>query len=101
MRILVTAGNTQVPIHRVRCLTHIFTARTAAALPRHARERGHQVTLLTSHPESIWDTGRPPARLPTRWMVQTYRTFDDLHNLLARDVADGGFDTIIHCAAVS
>ena len=50
-------------------------------------ERGHQVTLLTSHPESIWDTGSLPARLPTRWMVQTYRTFDGLHNLLARDVA--------------
>ena len=34
-------------------------------------------------------------------MVKTYRTFDDLHKLLARHVADGGFDCIIHCAAVS
>src|SRR5438034_5962598 len=46
MRILVTAGNTLVPIDRVRCITNIFTGRTGARIALHAQERGHDVTLL-------------------------------------------------------
>src|SRR5262249_6231063 len=100
MRILVTAGNTQVPIDRVRCFTNIFTGRTGARITLHARQRGHEVTLLTSHPETIWDLGRIPPH-PSRWLLQEYRTFDDLQNLLAHDITHGGYDSLIHCAAVS
>jgi len=46
-------GNTQVPIDRVRCLTNIFTGRTGAAIGWEACARGHRVTLITSHPETV------------------------------------------------
>jgi phosphopantothenoylcysteine synthetase/decarboxylase len=93
MNILVTAGNTRTMIDRVRCITNVFTGRTGANIAAEAVRRGHTVTLLTSHPEVL-----PPAEGLT---VQPYQTFDDLHRLMAEAVIGGGFDAIIHSAAVS
>lgn len=94
MRLLVTAGNTQVPIDAVRCITNIFTGRTGARLALHGHAEGHDVVLLTSHPETVTDQG-------PRWRVEPYRTFDDLARLMERHVTGEPLDTIIHCAAVS
>ena len=101
MNLLVTAGNTQVPIDRVRCITNIFTGRTGARIALHAHGRGHDVTLLTSHPAVVGELRGAAPPLPERWRVQPYRTFDDLQRLLAAAVRGGGFDAIVHSAAVS
>jgi phosphopantothenate---cysteine ligase (CTP) len=95
MNILVTAGNTVVPIDRVRCITNIFTGRTGASIARCAWERGHNVILLTSHPEVV---EAPPAE---RWMMLPYRTFEDLQNHMKEWVIERNLDAVIHCAAVS
>ena len=50
MKILVTAGNTQTPIDRVRCITNIFSGKTGAQIALEAHRHGHSVVLLTSHP---------------------------------------------------
>ncbi|MGH7171038.1 MAG: phosphopantothenoylcysteine decarboxylase [Gemmataceae bacterium] len=96
MNILITAGNTLVPIDRVRCITNVFTGRTGAAIARCAWERGHTVTLLTSHPEAV---DNPPHS--ERWAMLRYCTFEDLQNLMCEFVSRGGLDAVIHCAAVS
>jgi phosphopantothenoylcysteine synthetase/decarboxylase len=101
MNLLVTAGNTLVAIDRVRCLTNIFTGRTGAAIALHAKERGHVVTLLTSHPEAVDDFHHPSALPVERWSLLRYRTFEDLQISLRKLSTAGGFDGIIHCAAVS
>ena len=93
MRVLITAGNTQTPIDRVRCLTNIFTGRTGGRIAVEARARGHAVTLLTSHPDTVVGV--------EGLAVNRYRTFDDLHALMAELVPAGQFDAIIHTAAVS
>ncbi|MBM4072229.1 MAG: bifunctional phosphopantothenoylcysteine decarboxylase/phosphopantothenate synthase [Planctomycetes bacterium] len=93
MEILVTAGNTQVPIDRVRCLTNVFTGRTGAAIALAAHGRGHGVTLLTSHPDTV--------RNASGVAVETYRTFDDLQDLMAQHIAPGKLNAVLHCAAVS
>jgi phosphopantothenoylcysteine synthetase/decarboxylase len=100
MNVLVTAGNTQVPIDRVRCLTNIFTGRTGAQTALRAHERGHTVTLLTSHPDvvSVLHGG---TMAPERWTVRPYRTFEDLHASMWEAVQHGSFDAVIHSAAVS
>jgi phosphopantothenoylcysteine synthetase/decarboxylase len=99
MNVLVTAGNTRVPIDRVRCITNIFTGRTGAAIAVGARRRGHAVTLLTSNPEVVAELGGPePA---DGWRILRYRTFDDLQRGMSAHVLEGGFDAVIHCAAVS
>ncbi len=97
MRILITAGNTQTPIDQVRCITNIFTGRTGGQIAVEAHRRGHAVHLLTSHPEAV----EPPVDPDSRWTVQTCRTFDDLASAMAAVILGGGFDAIVHCAAVS
>jgi phosphopantothenoylcysteine synthetase/decarboxylase len=102
MNLLVTAGNTQALIDRVRCITNIFSGRTGAAIALHAHERGHDVTLLTSHPEAVRDLlpeGTNP--LSVGWSIHPYRTFEDLAGRLADLIRAGGFDAVVHCAAVS
>jgi phosphopantothenoylcysteine synthetase/decarboxylase len=99
MNLLVTAGNTQVPIDRVRCITNIFTGRTGAQIAVHAWKQGHAVSLLTSHPEVAAEL-HGSASPSERWSVQRYRTFDDLRQLMQSAVTSGP-DVVIHSAAVS
>jgi phosphopantothenoylcysteine synthetase/decarboxylase len=101
MNLLVTAGNTLVEIDRVRCITNIFTGRTGAAIALHAKGRGHVVTLLTSHPEAIDEFHHPRALPAERWSLLRYRTFGDLQESTRELITAGGFDSVIHCAAVS
>lgn len=93
MKILVTAGNTQTPIDQVRCITNIFTGRTGGAIAAEGARRGHEVMLLTSHPEIV-------GHLDGLKSV-AYRTFDDLERLMAAEISGGAYDAVIHVAAVS
>ncbi|MFO0808008.1 MAG: phosphopantothenoylcysteine decarboxylase [Gemmataceae bacterium] len=92
MRILVTAGNTQTPIDRVRCITNVFSGRTGTAIALKAAERGHVVTLLTSHPDLAYGASLD---------VRPYRTYAELRDLMAKAIPGGGFAAVIHAAAVS
>jgi phosphopantothenoylcysteine synthetase/decarboxylase len=100
MKTLVTAGNTQVPIDKVRCLTNVFSGRTGAAIALEAHRRGHEVTLLTSHPEVIPELGAG-LHLGIRWHLFPYRTFDELHALMREKIEGRPLDAVVHCAAVS
>jgi len=100
MNLLVTAGNTQTPIDRVRCITNVFTGRTGAQVALEAHRRGHAVTLLTSHPEVARDLA-PAFKPDARWTVRPYRTFHDLHDAIAELVPGNGFGALVHAAAVS
>jgi phosphopantothenoylcysteine synthetase/decarboxylase len=101
MKLLVTAGNTQIFIDRVRCITNIFTGRTGTRIALRAHAAGHSVTLVTSHPEVV-EALRPTMQtLELRWQVVEYRTFADLKGLLEKYVAAQPPDAIVHCAAVS
>ncbi|MSQ93800.1 MAG: bifunctional phosphopantothenoylcysteine decarboxylase/phosphopantothenate synthase [Gemmataceae bacterium] len=97
MRIFVTAGNTQVPIDRVRCITNIFTGRTGATIALEAYRRGHHVTLATSHPETVAQLQAEQ----TRWRCRPYRTFEELATLMAEEISAGKPDAVVQCAAVS
>jgi phosphopantothenoylcysteine synthetase/decarboxylase len=97
MHILVTAGNTLVLVDRVRCLTNIFTGRTGAAIARCGHLRGHRVTLLTSNPDAL----PAPDSHTDRWSLRTYRTFDDLRELMATILRSDPPDVLVHSAAVS
>jgi phosphopantothenate-cysteine ligase/phosphopantothenoylcysteine decarboxylase/phosphopantothenate--cysteine ligase len=101
MRILITAGNTQTPVDRVRCITNIFSGRTGARIAARAFDRGHSVVLLTSHPEVLADLPSMRHRGEPDFRVRTYRTFDDLQCAMAGEVSRAGLDVVIHAAAVS
>jgi len=97
MKFLVTAGNTQTPLDRVRCITNIFTGQTGTRIAREAHARGHDLCLLTSHP----NLADPSHHGGGAWDVRPFCTFDDLHSLMAQAIPAEEFDVIIHCAAVS
>jgi phosphopantothenate---cysteine ligase (CTP) len=101
VNILVTAGNTVVLLDKVRCLTNIFTGRTGAQIALEAHRRGHQVMLLTSHPNVVADLNAGKAVLDERWEIRRYRTFDDLQTLLAEHIGRQWPAAVIHSAAVS
>jgi phosphopantothenoylcysteine synthetase/decarboxylase len=100
MNLLVTAGGTVAPIDRVRSISNGFTGRTGAKIALHAYARGHRVTLLTSNPDAL---ARSPDAIPSddKWAIRTYRTFDELQIAMAECLTSGGFDGVIHSAAVS
>src|SRR5262249_14112903 len=98
MNILVTAGNTQSPIDKVRCITNIFSGRTGAGIALEAYRRGHRVFLLTSHPEVVVDMHEAPAVFDdNRWTVKPFRTIGELRDLMALKFANHP-DAAIHCA---
>ena len=101
MNLLITAGNTQTPIDRVRCVTSVFTGRTGAAIARTAWGRGHTVTLVTSRPEALLEYGLNYRDPGERFTVVTFRTFDDLATILQSQLRATAYDAILHTAAVS
>jgi phosphopantothenoylcysteine synthetase/decarboxylase len=104
MNVLVTAGNTQAPIDKVRCVTNVFTGRTGAAIALEAHRRGHAVTLVTSHPDAVEKMharmfGAPP--LIERWSLRRFRTFEELEQRLTELVPGDFFDAVVLSAAAS
>jgi len=90
MKVLVTAGSTQVPIDQVRSIGNIFKGRTGLAIAQYFADKGAEVTLLTS--------GKHSSELI---YIHEYRTFDELAQRMEFFVRYGKFDAIIHSAAVS
>src|SRR5262249_4681255 len=76
-----------------------FTGRTGARIALFGHGLGHDVTLLTSHPETVAELATDLAALGQRWHVEKYTTFDDLRAEMERHLA--GQDVLVHCAAVS
>lgn len=100
MNILITAGNTQVPLDHVRVITNIFSGRTGAFIARAASARGHKVTVMTSNPDHL--TGLPDHHDPDRrTTIVPYKSFDEYRSALEHGTRTGGYDAIILSAAVS
>jgi phosphopantothenate-cysteine ligase len=97
MKLIVTAGNTYTPIDQVRGITNIFTGRTGTSIARCAGRGGHQVVLLTSHPELAKEGG---PSLDNNLVIQAYRTFEDLEQWM-KELVRAGCDGLIHSAAVT
>lgn len=98
MKILVTAGSTQVNIDQVRVISNIFRGRTGTSMAKHLNGR-HEVTLITSNPEM---TGaQVECAFGHNLRVLTFKTFDELAYLMEQEIRTGNYDVVIHSAAVS
>jgi phosphopantothenate-cysteine ligase/phosphopantothenoylcysteine decarboxylase/phosphopantothenate--cysteine ligase len=86
---------------QVRCITNVFSGRTGAQIAVRAFECGHDVTLLTSHPEVLGSISTMRATDIAHFRVRPYRTFDELEALMGETITAGDFDAVIHSAAVS
>jgi phosphopantothenate---cysteine ligase (CTP) len=96
MKVLVTAGNTSVPIDQVREITNIFHGKTGANIALYFSAKGWDVDLLTSNPNMEKATYGI-----TGLNVSYYHTFDDLKAMMENMITFGTYDAIIHSAAVS
>jgi phosphopantothenoylcysteine synthetase/decarboxylase len=91
VNILITAGGTEEPLDGVRCLSNRSTGSTGRAIAAHFASRGAQVTLLHAERVQVGDLSLTTA---------SYRTFDELADLLQRRLAGEHFDAVIQLAAV-
>ena len=92
LRVLVTAGGTAEPVDGVRVLANTSTGATGAGIATRLARRGHEVVLLRARTAL-------PADGPCR--EEIFVTFAELDAALRRELARGGFDAVIHAAAVS
>lgn len=101
MKILVTAGATQTPIDKVRAITNIFHGKTGAHIARaFVQDHVSKVTLITSmeKPALCATIGEGYVGCIN---VIYYRTYDELYAIMEREITTGGYDVVIHSAAVS
>ena len=94
-KILVTAGNTTMPIDRVRGLTNIFRGKTGVAIARYFASWGCHVTLLASNLELVKQVQGNPMK------VIQFKTYDDLYRAMEQQIRHGDFDVIVQSAAIS
>jgi len=108
--ILITAGHTEVPIDQVRSLilhiddpdlkdavTNIFKGTTGAKIASAFTEIDWETTLITSNTEPIEHVSHFFSNLK----VRSYRTIDDLRNLMEEELTTNHFDVVVHSSAVS
>lgn len=92
-RILITAGPTWVPIDKVRVISNIATGETGILLAEKFCRLGAKVTLLLGPAETCC--------LNKKIKLLRFRFFDQLKNLLKRELAAKKYVLVIHSAAVS
>lgn len=91
MKVLITAGSTQVPIDKVRVISNIFKGKTGNNIANHFMESGHDVTLITSSNMECSDNIEKVK----------YKTYDELYSLIYSVLNLKKYDVVIHSAAIS
>lgn len=92
-KILITAGPTWVPIDSVRVISNIATGETGILLSEKLQKAGAKVTLLLGPADSCC--------LNKKIKLMRFKFFDELRNLVKKELSAGRYDIIIHSAAVS
>jgi phosphopantothenoylcysteine synthetase/decarboxylase len=94
-KILVTAGPTWVSIDSVRVITNIFKGTLGLIIAEEAAKRGAKVTLLLG-PASI-----SPSQEYSKFRIIRFKFFDDLYELMRKEITSRKYDVVVHSAAVS
>ncbi len=92
-RILITAGPTWVPIDAVRVISNIATGETGILLAQKLQKLGARITLL------IGPVGT--CRLNNKIKIIRFKFFDELRDIINKELRAKKDDVVIHSAAVS
>ena len=92
-RILITAGPTWVPIDKVRVISNIATGETGILLAEKLKDLGAKVTLLLGPIETCF--------LNKKIKLIRFRFFNELKNIMIKELKFRKYDIIIHSAAIS
>lgn len=94
-KILITAGPTWIPIDKVRVITNIFKGTLGSMIAKEAVKRGAKVTLLLG-PGVIY----LPSKISSNLKVIRFKFFNELYELMNREIKSKKYDVVIHSAAV-
>jgi len=92
-RVLITAGPTWVPIDAVRVISNIATGQTGILLAQKLQKLGARITLLIG-PVGI-------CRLNNKIKIIRFKFFDELRDIINKELRAKKYDVVIHSAAVS
>lgn len=92
-KILITAGPTWVAIDSVRVVSNIATGETGILLAKEAQGQGARVTLVMG-PADI-------CCLDKTIKVLRFKFFDELKDILLKEMRFNKYDAVIHSAAVA
>ena len=93
MKVLVTAGATREPIDAVRFISNVSSGATGAAIAEFLATAGHEVTLL--HGEGSVHGNSPGIT------SGVFGSTEQLGARLESALCHGGFDAVVHAAAVA
>lgn len=94
-KILITAGPTWVPIDKVRVISNISSGRTGIEITKEALRRGVKTTLLLGPITENFNLKNKNLK------ILRFKYFDELYDLIKKEVSSKKYDAIIHLAAVS
>ncbi|MBT4210083.1 MAG: hypothetical protein HOE19_04190 [Candidatus Komeilibacteria bacterium] len=92
-KILITAGPVWVSIDKVRIMTNIFGGALGYEIAKQARSLGAEVVLLMG-PGRVYFTGKE------KFKVIKFKSFEDIHKLLKKEISSKKYDAVIHSAAI-
>lgn len=92
-KILITSGPVWVPIDKVRIMTNIFGGTLGYVMASEAVKLGAEVLLLMG-PGRVHFTGNESFKF------KKFKFFDDIYNLLDKEISKKKYDVIIHSAAI-
>lgn len=95
-RILITAGPTWIPIDSVRVITNIFKGTLGLIIAKEAIKRKAKVTLLMG-PGAI----SLPSKIPFSLKIMRFKFFNDLYQLMKKEINSKKYNIVIHSSAVS
>ncbi len=95
-KILITAGSTWVPIDSVRVITNIFGGGLGFIIAKTAYSMGADVTLLLGAGRVIIDE-----TTQKNIKIIRFKYFDELLELMEKEIGSKKYDIVIHSAAVS
>lgn len=101
MKILITGGHTEVHIDKVRVISNIFKGKTALDITEAFYNAGHSVTLLGNEAMRERFKSIIKSKIEQHDGFLQYRTYEDLFNLMKKEITDINYDAIIHSAAIS
>ena len=91
-RILITGGGTTETIDGIRSVNNLSTGRTGAAIADELYTRGNKVELIRA-------ANAQNPKMPIK--ENSYRTYNELKNLVRQKLSEEFYDCVIHLAAVS
>ncbi len=92
-RILITAGPTWVPIDAVRVISNIATGETGILLAQQLEKLGARITLLMGPVGACC--------LNNKIKIIRFKFFDELRDIINKELRAKKYDVVIHSAAVS